>query len=131
MSSVSRSGTSIAGKWPPRSYWVQCSIVPAGSSRLRIVVSAAYTATARGGPGSPQPPPSSSARLARGQLAPGLHPLVGRVRRAGARAREPGDAHAGQELVAVDGVVGQLSLRVGPLVENFSTIQANSPTVSR
>jgi hypothetical protein len=49
MSLVSGSGTSMAAKWPPRSYSDQCSILPSGSMRLRIVVSAAKTATPVGG----------------------------------------------------------------------------------
>src|SRR5215216_81191 len=47
---VSRSGVSMAGKCPPRSNCDQCSIVPAGSMTLLMVVSAANTATPLGGP---------------------------------------------------------------------------------
>src|SRR5829696_7669476 len=48
-SSTSRSGASMAGKWPPRSNSDQCMLAP-GSSRERMVVSAAKTATPVGGP---------------------------------------------------------------------------------
>jgi hypothetical protein len=40
----------MAAKCPPRSYSDQCPIAPRGSSRARIVVSAANTATPVGGP---------------------------------------------------------------------------------
>ncbi len=69
MSSTSRSGTSIAAKWPPRSYSDQCSIRPAGSMSERIVESAAKTATPVGGPDcslsrGPRPTPAARRRPA-------------------------------------------------------------------
>src|SRR6476619_5074664 len=69
MSSVSTSGTSMAGKWLPRAYSDQ--------ARRR-----AYR---------PSEPRGGSSRQ--------------------------GDAHARQQLIAIDGVLGQLGRRVGPLAE--------------
>ena len=83
----------------------------------RIVESAAKTATPVGGPDCSLCVRSFGRLLLRGERLPRLHPLVHRVRGRSPGLGEPEDADVGEQLVPVDGLVGDLGGRIGPLLE--------------
>jgi hypothetical protein len=63
------------------------------------------------------PPLDLTRLLPGGEGPPGLHPLIDRVGGGRPGPGEPEDADVGEQLVPVDGRLGQLGARIGPLVK--------------